>query len=81
MPVMPLSRLTRRHVPAQRPWFVPISVFAFVYKTHGRLLDRAVAASLALPVIILACNGRGGAGRPRTARGPGRIGCSVTTQC
>jgi hypothetical protein len=45
------------------------------------LLDRAVAASLALPVIILACNGWGGAGRPRTVRGPGRIGCSVTTQC
>jgi O-antigen ligase len=51
---MPLSRLARRHVLAQWPWFVPIGVLAFIYKTHGRFLERAIAASLALLVIILA---------------------------
>jgi hypothetical protein len=54
MTAMPVLRTLRRAVLIRWPWFVPVGVLAFIYRTHGRFLERAIAASLALLVVILA---------------------------
>jgi O-antigen ligase len=52
--VTPLLRTARHAALTRWPWVVPVGVLAFIYRTHGRFLERAIAASLALLVIILA---------------------------
>jgi O-antigen ligase len=54
MTVMPLLRRGRRSLLECWPWSVPVWVLAFIYLSHGRFLQRGVAALLALVVVLLA---------------------------